>query len=110
MEFGDLIRKLREEQNLSQEDMARLIGKSKSTISKIENNIRTPDLPLVEDLAKALKVSVSVLYLGTSNEDISAHEREVLNAYRKLSEEVKSHIDFLLGIEKKSGESSSRVG
>lgn len=110
MDFGEFVRKLREERDLSQEALAKLVGKSKSTISKIENNLRTPDLPLIKNLAQAFGVPVSVLYCGNNSESLTLHEREVLNAYRGLPEEIKKHIDFLLGIEKNSGESSSRVG
>ena len=97
MNFGVRVRTLRIERGLSQENLANLVGKSKGTISKIENNKRTPDFPLIERLAKALKIPRNDLF--PVNESITPHEMDILSAYRKQSIEVQAIVDRILGID-----------
>lgn len=62
MKLGDLIRKRREELNLTQEELADLLNyKSKSTINKIEKNINDIPFSKLEEFAKVLKVDSAYL-------------------------------------------------
>ena len=62
MKLGDLIKKRREELNLTQEELADLLNyKSKSTINKIEKNINDIPFAKLEDFAKVLKVDLAYL-------------------------------------------------
>jgi transcriptional regulator with XRE-family HTH domain len=63
--FGSRIEKLREQQGLSQEQLAERVGIGRGSISHIENNRRTPSLPLAARLAKELGVTLDAL-LGTN--------------------------------------------
>ena len=72
-EIGPRIRKYREAQNLSQKELAKLIGVSNSRISNWEQGINRPD-------------------------DMNEHERKVIMAYRtKLN--LRQAVDILLGID-----------
>ena len=55
---GKMIKELREKQNLTQIELADIIGVSDKTISKWETGKGLPDISLIESLAKALKVSI----------------------------------------------------
>ena len=55
---GKIIKELREKQELTQMELANIIGVSDKTISKWETCKGLPDITLIEPLSKALKVSV----------------------------------------------------
>ena len=57
--FGALVRKARMSQNLTQKQLAKILGKKYSWISQIENQRSKPDLYTVETFAKALGVETA---------------------------------------------------
>ena len=61
--FGDLIRRLRLEAALSQEDLAAAAGLHSTYVSLLERGLRVPSLLVVEQLAGALSKSLSELML-----------------------------------------------
>ena len=69
---GALIKKLREERKLTQEELADKVCVSGKAISKWETGRGFPDIGLVEPLAKALGISVIELLSGV---DISNRNR-----------------------------------
>lgn len=58
---GNVIKELRIKNNMTQKDLASELGVSDKTISKWETQKGLPDIGMIEDLAKALKVSESIL-------------------------------------------------
>ncbi len=62
---ANLIKELREKQNLKQIDLAEKLSVSDKTISKWETGRGLPDITLIEPLAKILNVSVTELMSGT---------------------------------------------
>lgn len=69
--FGRVLRKLRLEQNLTQENFADFIGVSFQTISKWERGDTYPDITMLPDIAKFFGVSVDNLlgYDEVENEE-----------------------------------------
>ena len=61
---GSAIRALREQQHLTQAQLAEKLSVSDKTISKWETSRGLPDISLLEPLAQALKVSVAELLTG----------------------------------------------
>lgn len=59
--FGKKIRKLRQDRNLSQEDLAEITGLHRTYISGIERGIRNPTLMIIAKFAKALQTSTAEL-------------------------------------------------
>lgn len=59
--IGETIRKLRNGQNLSQEQLARKIGVNKSTIALYESGARLPSLEKLVELSKSLGVTTDYL-------------------------------------------------
>lgn len=61
VEFGERLRKLRKERNLTQKQLATLIGVKNSVISFYEVGDRTPSPEVLKKLAVALHVSADTL-------------------------------------------------
>lgn len=59
--IGGKILELRQKQGLSQSELGEMVGVSNKAVSKWENFESNPDLSLIPDLAKALKVSCDEL-------------------------------------------------
>jgi transcriptional regulator with XRE-family HTH domain len=59
--FGHQLRKLREDRNLTQEELADKAGMHFTYIGQIERGLRNPSLVNLYRLAKALKVSAEKL-------------------------------------------------
>ena len=61
MAFGDMLKQLRKERGMSQDDMASLLGTTKQVISRYETKQRNPKLDVVTRYAQILGIPVSVL-------------------------------------------------
>ncbi|MBP9759259.1 helix-turn-helix transcriptional regulator [Candidatus Dojkabacteria bacterium] len=59
--LGSAIRKIRKQNDLSQEDLAEKVGVDARTIVAIETGKRNPTLKTMNKISKALKVSLSQL-------------------------------------------------
>ena len=60
-EFGDILKRLREQRGLTQIDIAQMIGSSKQVISRYEHGVNDPPISTAAKIAKALNVSIAVL-------------------------------------------------
>ena len=60
--LGRRIKTLRKESGLTQEDLAFEVGVNRSYMGFIERGERNPSLAMLKKIAKALKVSLSVLF------------------------------------------------
>jgi len=58
--LGEMIRRVRRERNLTQEELGKIVGVQKAQISKIENNAKDVRLSTVLKLFAALKVKVKM--------------------------------------------------
>ncbi|EOO39536.1 PbsX family transcriptional regulator [Bacillus mycoides] len=63
IKMENIIRILRKEKKLSQDDLAKLCHVSRQTINAIENNKYDPTLELAFNLAKSLGVTVDQLFI-----------------------------------------------
>ena len=61
MNIGEKIRNTREDLDLSQSDMAKLIPMNQSNYSKIERNIQEPSLQQLRRICQILKLDPSYL-------------------------------------------------
>ena len=67
MSFGDILKKLRQDNNLTQEELAKKINNSRSNIANYENGKNMPSVEVLEKLSELFQVSTDYL-LGKSNE------------------------------------------
>ena len=72
---GAVIKRLREKKNLTQTQLAKMIGVSSKAVSKWETGKGLPDISLIEPLSLALGVSVMELMSGDTviNKNISSN-------------------------------------
>ena len=72
---GNTIRQLREKRNLTQAELAEIIGVSSKTVSKWETAKGLPDISLLQPLAQALGISLIELMNGEhiTNRNIAAN-------------------------------------
>ena len=78
---GTVIRKLRENKGLTQEELAQRLHVSGKAVSKWENFRGYPDISLLEPLAKALDISVIELLSG---EDVRNSNRSFNMSHGKM--------------------------
>lgn len=62
IKIGEIIKAKRKEQNLTQEELAGILGVSKAAISKWENAECYPDITLLPQIAKIFNISIDELF------------------------------------------------
>ena len=86
MELGTRVQKIREDQNLTQTQLAVLVGTSQSTISQIEAGDRNPSYKMLLKLASALNVTVGYVLGEDQISSFSPAEEAHFREYRGLSD------------------------
>ena len=103
-EIGSRIRKYREENNLSQKQLAEKIGVSNSRVSNWEQGLNRPDADILAAICVALDVSPSLLLgIQVTGDELTEQERKVLKAYRE-KDDVRQAVHILLGISENTQE------
>ena len=104
MTVGDRVKLRRQQLHLSAEDIAKVIGKDRSTVYRYESH-DIEDLPvsIIKPLAEALKTSPAYLMGWEINSEtidmsLTSHEKKVVTAYRNKPD-MQPAVDKLLGIE-----------
>lgn len=100
MRIGEVIRKYRKEQNMTQEEVANFLGVTAPAVNKWENGISYPDITLLAPLARILRIDVDTLV--SFREEITDAEinriseniyKEAMNeGYEETFEKVKNII------------------
>ena len=66
--IGSRIAKFRKAKNMTQEDLANLMGVSSQAVSKWENDVSCPDISLLPQLCEVLGITADELLTGKNNE------------------------------------------
>lgn len=66
-EFGDLIKKIRKENNLTQKDLADKYHVTYQAVSKWENGINMPDIMLIKQISNDYNISMDDVFLNKKN-------------------------------------------
>ena len=94
--FGDFIKELRKERNLTQKELGEKINITDKAISKWERGISFPDIAVLKDLADFFNVDVSELLngkRGTKQEiDVEKTIQEAIEKYKNAEEKRKEKI------------------
>lgn len=101
MGIGMRIKEARKEMGMTQEDLARVLGVTKSAIANYESETSHPKEPVMYKMFSALNVDANYLFQDVINlpkerNDISLAEHEHIKKYRSLDDHGKKVIDFLL--------------
>lgn len=92
LEVARRIRLLREQQELSQQDLAEACGLSRNTLSLLERGLTSPRLTTLQKIANALKVDVGAFIQRGSRSTVAGHQSGV-DGHATLSTSVKSKDD-----------------
>lgn len=89
--FGERLKYLRNQENLSQSELAQKLGIAKSTISMYEVCKREPDFKTLESIADFFKVDMNYLYGRTQDKDkfIDADIRRIQRARQNMPDNDK---------------------
>lgn len=79
MQMGDKIRNAREDLDLSQRDMAKLIPMNQSNYSKIERNVQEPSIEQLRRICQILKLDPRYLLDLDNFEYITPSDLKLLN-------------------------------
>lgn len=90
--FGERLREYRESRDMSQQDLADILGTTKQVLSRYETGQRDPKLTTVSEYANKLGLPLSYFWGETpapqkKEQDLTPFEREVLSKLRLLSED-----------------------
>ena len=72
--FGDRLKELRKEHNLTQEEISEICQVAKQTISNWENNVTQPPFDIVKRLAQYFSVTIDYL-LNFNQKDVDNMEK-----------------------------------
>ena len=87
MNFGDNLRTLIEERNMTQKELAFHLNIAPSTLGSYVQNTREPDFAILKSLAKYFDVSIDYLLDYTLDKTTTSKEKEMLRVFRSLTEE-----------------------
>ncbi|MCU5668870.1 helix-turn-helix domain-containing protein [Bacillus cereus] len=88
MEMKDRIKKIRINNNMSQEQFGKEINLTKGTISKIENGKAFPGRETIEKISRRFIVTIDYIYGESEEEDLD------VNRYKKFKK-IKEWLDML---------------
>lgn len=86
MSFGDNLKKIRADKNISQGGLAKLINVHASHISRYERNLTSPTIEVAKKIANALEVSTDTLVYGSDEQIINNRikDEELLLLFNKV--------------------------
>ncbi|MBQ6074685.1 MAG: helix-turn-helix transcriptional regulator [Lachnospiraceae bacterium] len=98
---GKLIRELRTEKGLTQQELASLLNVSPTAVSKWENGRSLPDISMLEPLVNVFQVTFAEIILGErteskANPERQAGETEEITEMRRREEKAESAIKSVI--------------
>lgn len=82
---GKRIKQLRQEMNLSQEQLAEKLNVSQNMIAKIECGLRRPSVDFLIELADFFEISLHYIVIGTS-EEATDKKRQIEEAIKQVDQ------------------------
>lgn len=89
MKFGDILRELLEEHNISQKKLAEDLTISASAIGNYVRNNREPDFETLKKIAGYFHVSIDFLLSYQADSQSDFRDKKVLQIFHALTEEQK---------------------
>ncbi len=98
--IGKFIAYKRKEKNMTQKELASKIGVTDKAVSKWERGIGCPDISYLDDLSKALDISIVELLKGKEIDDVEIQEQDIIESmnYSKnyTKKQIKNTINTVL--------------
>ena len=92
--LGENIRKLRRENDMTQDQLAARLGVTYQSVSRWENGTAYPDMELLPPLAQLFRVSIDTL-LGMPEEEKLERSRKMINDFCKATYETPTDFEKL---------------
>lgn len=88
MSFGDNLKKIRAEKDISQGELAKMIDVHATHISRYERNLTSPTIDVAKKIADALEVSTDALIYGTDEQIVNnkLSDTELLLLFNKVQQ------------------------
>ena len=113
-------KRLRQERQMTQADLSKALGLSRSTIGMYEQGQRTPDYETLELIADFFNVSITTFFNGADSEaelfksnsssfTYSPDEKDIIIGYRQADEGRREAVRVLLGVETREEKSGASV-
>ena len=90
--ISNVIRRMRRERDITQENLAEAVGVTYQSVSRWENGQAYPDMELIPKIAKYFEISTDVLF-GMDDESTS---KKIDKHYQKIKEVQNNHEEFYL--------------
>ncbi|MBP7056478.1 MAG: response regulator [Candidatus Omnitrophica bacterium] len=107
MNFGENLKKIRQEKNLSQQELAKKLNVAQSTIGMWESGQRTPKLGEINRLASVLNITINRLLSQPRDRKLEITKNAIYIDGEKISEldanDVEGVIDYIAAMKKKKG-------
>lgn len=85
--FPEMVKHLRLKKNLTMEELAKKLGKAKSSISKWESGERSPKIYEIEEIAEFFGVEPNIMMFGFNNVKSKSTTKQILDSvFLKLEE------------------------
>lgn len=92
MNFGEKVKQLRAERNLTQPQLAQAIGIEQSYLSKLENDKSTPSADIFQAILKAFGVDVATFLEGVDEKQVYRDLRQVPEVANHLNSVITTKI------------------
>ena len=102
MSIGSRIKERREQLNLTQPELAALLGVSKGTVGNYESNISSPNEKILFKLFEVLNCDANYLYqdnIVQNAQCLNSTELEHIKKYRELDDHGQKIVTFVLNEE-----------
>lgn len=98
------LKRLRESKNLTQLEIANIIGVNRTTYTKYETGDSEPNIETLIKLANLFETSIDTIigYKQKNKPTITEHEYFLIQSYRNKSLEIKHIVDCALDLKEKS--------
>ena len=107
MDFGEILKKIREEKSLSQQELARKLEVAQSTIAMWEASQRTPKLGELKRLARILNITINRLLGQPKDRKLEIVKDEIYLDGEKISDldptDVEGVVEYINAVKKKKG-------
>ena len=90
--FGERVKQLRSERNLTQPQLAQAIGIEQSYLSKLENDMSVPSADIFQAILKAFGVDVATFLQGVDEKQVYRDLRQVPEVSNHLNAQVNIRI------------------
>jgi transcriptional regulator with XRE-family HTH domain len=96
LNLGERITQLRKQKGLSQQELARQIGVSRTIVGNYERNTNTPSIEVLSKIAKTFDVTIDFLIGEGNTANYSKDIIKRIEDIQNLDSETQSHLYFLI--------------